>query len=148
MPHDETRGLDDTFRKRLNVRNSYRCYSQIHFIIMCHRVSDKRDRALLSKTCSRPRTLFDIIVVFHKAVKDFPSAVVFMPVLCQHHGYCESVLCLRSLYTQVRSMFSIFIVTRRFHRSMRTAKNTERRKEAQRVKSKGGGGKEGWRESS
>lgn len=88
--------------------------SQIHFIITCHRVSDE-SRGL--RGIGRfSRTTFDIMIVFHKIVKRSQISLCCRPVS------------LRSLYTQVRSMFSIFIVTRRFHRSMRKKKEEEERK--------------------
>lgn len=86
--------------------------SQIHFIVTCHRVSDE-SRGL--RGIGRfSRTTFDIIIVFHKIVKRSQISLC-----CRPHPRPVS-LC--SLYTQVRSMFSIFIVTRRFHRSMRKKK--------------------------
>lgn len=109
-------GLDDTFRKWLNVRTwcwtAALFYSEIHFIITCHRVSDE-SRGL--RGIGRfSRISFDIMIVFHKIVKRSQ-----IPLCCRPHPRPVS---LRSLYTQVRSMFSIFIVTRRFHRSMRKKK--------------------------
>lgn len=89
--------------------------SQIHFIITCHRVSDE-SRGL--RGIGRfSRITFDIMIVFHKIVK-----LSQISLCCRPHPRPVS---LRSLYTQVRSMFSIFIVTRRFHRSMRKKKKEE-----------------------